>query len=1185
MNEYDHRDNDRDAKKKRILTRMAIQYQMDDEKAAKKRKAAKLEISAANDAHEQHADAVAKKVVAGEDASILANNIPVVNNTPQTKEESTLNNTGATTGSDQLQTQLNSSKGGGQNLDATTQTEMGSKMGTDLSGVKIHTDSAAHDMSEGINAKAFAYGQDIYFKQGNFDTTSKEGKELLAHELAHTVQQKEGVSRKVQRQERDDDSRIYFSVSFSKEVPDLNGQEAVNAYIFKQIFGLSPEQLQQAGVNLNFSWTDPLTADTIRGKTYSLGIQKSTVNKITTYSPVAGYEGEQHSTGSWDKTYFAGLKADEQNLINEETDRLFAAKTGITRKITDSAADTLNRMEWNTIRGELLKKHHQLMTLPPRIKEAILSGTKILEPKNYDKAIALAKKLQQLNDVALKEYLLTAQVTDDFDASIISVDTFAKKPLLKPVESVISEPSENAMQKLDGLQEEYQLYKDHLKAVEDFKDAEQHLKNHNADNQQYEAYYLAQKNQNNIQGELQKRLQVAGYDSINAFEKDVQAFEHFFQLYTRDTALTMLATSQDYTIIEVSRYVKGSKPTPELVKLRETMNPFIGKWKEATEQAIKKQGDLIKQDENGGVMNQNDDAAMQIQQDVLNEAETHQKEYPILSYFLENVNRWKNFINALSSNQALADLLFSVHNTVLENINESFTRLNVEDPEIWDMNQAIEMSKRKLNIYNDSIFDSIITDKKVNVDEEKSAERFFFTVIQVGLGILSATGIGAAIGLPLLAGLGALTVSGVMLNQDYQDYTLKSAAAGSALDKEMALTSQEPSLGWLAFDLLNIVFDFAAAAGAFARLIKPAKAIIVATDGEKTAAAIQAYREAIQKEAERLFVNDVKQQTNFIERMTNKLDSEEFVKKIQQQGERREKLLADNITRANELRTAHPGMSDISISGQIRLEQTENKALLNSIQKALSEDAQAINRVYYLCGESENMVTALNAMKTGIGETVFGNVLKYNMTLRSTEGTGFYKLIAESGLKEADFKLIREQIGNASPSTTVSAFRKALRKRIIENVSTEADKGIGKILDITEELDNKTSGTLFEEWGRKNVDNGLGVGEKEVPYGTGTDKIKPDNIILHDDYAEFTDFKHYRVTEKFNTEAEKEIRRYFSAMKQNAVYEGKTIQRGKIVFSDIKGAQENAKFITREGKDLIKTYYIDKITGEAVLFI
>ncbi|HTL81437.1 MAG TPA: DUF4157 domain-containing protein [Bacteroidia bacterium] len=96
--------------------------------------------------------------------------------------------------------QLSASKGHGQSLDDSTKAEMGSKMGATLDNVRVHTGSAAHAMSESVNAKAFTHGEDIYFKNGNYNPKSSEGKELLSHELVHTQQQGDGVSRKIQRQ-------------------------------------------------------------------------------------------------------------------------------------------------------------------------------------------------------------------------------------------------------------------------------------------------------------------------------------------------------------------------------------------------------------------------------------------------------------------------------------------------------------------------------------------------------------------------------------------------------------------------------------------------------------------------------------------------------------------------------------------------------------------------------------------------------------------------------------------------------------------------------------------------------------------------------------------------------------------------------------------------------------------------
>ncbi|MCW3071232.1 MAG: hypothetical protein JWO44_1122 [Bacteroidetes bacterium] len=164
-----------------------------------------LEIGAANDAYEQEADATAKKVVYGDHATAGINSsAPNVQMKKEGEEENTLmakSENGTLKGTEMLQTKLDSSKGSGTALNDTVKNEMGGKMGADLSSVKIHTDSKAHEMSEGINAKAFTHGQDIYFKQGNYDTNSNEGKELLAHELTHTVQQSGGLKRKIQRTE------------------------------------------------------------------------------------------------------------------------------------------------------------------------------------------------------------------------------------------------------------------------------------------------------------------------------------------------------------------------------------------------------------------------------------------------------------------------------------------------------------------------------------------------------------------------------------------------------------------------------------------------------------------------------------------------------------------------------------------------------------------------------------------------------------------------------------------------------------------------------------------------------------------------------------------------------------------------------------------------------------------------
>ena len=70
---------------------------------------------------------------------------------------------------------------------------MGKAMGADFSGVKVHTDSQADQLNQSIQAKAFTTGQDVFFRQGTYQPGSKDGQELIAHELTHVVQQNGGT--------------------------------------------------------------------------------------------------------------------------------------------------------------------------------------------------------------------------------------------------------------------------------------------------------------------------------------------------------------------------------------------------------------------------------------------------------------------------------------------------------------------------------------------------------------------------------------------------------------------------------------------------------------------------------------------------------------------------------------------------------------------------------------------------------------------------------------------------------------------------------------------------------------------------------------------------------------------------------------------------------------------------------
>lgn len=94
---------------------------------------------------------------------------------------------------DATATRINSARGGGQSLDGGVQTKMGGAMGSDFSGVRIHTGSESNQLNEQLGAKAFTTGNDVFFRDGEYNPSSSSGQELIAHELTHVVQQGSGA--------------------------------------------------------------------------------------------------------------------------------------------------------------------------------------------------------------------------------------------------------------------------------------------------------------------------------------------------------------------------------------------------------------------------------------------------------------------------------------------------------------------------------------------------------------------------------------------------------------------------------------------------------------------------------------------------------------------------------------------------------------------------------------------------------------------------------------------------------------------------------------------------------------------------------------------------------------------------------------------------------------------------------
>jgi len=77
----------------------------------------------------------------------------------------------------------------GQSLDNPVRAQLEPRFNRDFSKVKIHTDPAAARSAEDVNAAAYTVGSNVVFGAGKYSPNTDSGRALLAHELAHVVQQ------------------------------------------------------------------------------------------------------------------------------------------------------------------------------------------------------------------------------------------------------------------------------------------------------------------------------------------------------------------------------------------------------------------------------------------------------------------------------------------------------------------------------------------------------------------------------------------------------------------------------------------------------------------------------------------------------------------------------------------------------------------------------------------------------------------------------------------------------------------------------------------------------------------------------------------------------------------------------------------------------------------------------------
>ena len=172
----------------------------------------KLSVGPSGDKYEQEADRLARQVM----GTIASGQDRIDHDTLQGHEELVslkpvdLSPQIGLEGGDvdaTVEESIQKARGRGQGLSENVRVPMEDAFKADFADVRIHTGPEADTFSRSMSARAFTTGQDIFFGEGEYQPGSSEGREVLAHELTHVVQQS-GIDAQADKPASSSDGRI-----------------------------------------------------------------------------------------------------------------------------------------------------------------------------------------------------------------------------------------------------------------------------------------------------------------------------------------------------------------------------------------------------------------------------------------------------------------------------------------------------------------------------------------------------------------------------------------------------------------------------------------------------------------------------------------------------------------------------------------------------------------------------------------------------------------------------------------------------------------------------------------------------------------------------------------------------------------------------------------------------------------
>ncbi|WHO39146.1 DUF4157 domain-containing protein [Sphingobium sp. AP49] len=303
-------------------------------------------------------------------------------------------------------------------------------------------------------------------------------------------------------------------------------------------------------------------------------------------------------------------------------------------------------------------------------------------------------------------------------------------------------------------------------------------------------------------------------------------------------------------------YSMGSGPAT--VGLKQSAQLLLDKWgeihqredaKRDQESGVDDLGEPIVRQSNAAAWNQACAALKQSQdeREILRMA--LEARYPILAAFANDESGLRQVAEGQGNSPATA--LGKASDEHLANIAKVREKV-AEDPDIvWKLPPVLEPTKSEMNLESGSLGDGFVRAQVDKVETDNMIVDLALGALALALGLLAAlpTGGGSLVAAGAAIGaVGAVATGGWMALAHLREYQFKAAANGTDFDKARAVSAEEPSMFWLALDIIGVAIDLSVAVSVFKSLTPAARALAQAERASQRAAQLaEELREAAEK--------------------------------------------------------------------------------------------------------------------------------------------------------------------------------------------------------------------------------------------------------------------------------------------------------------------------------------------------